>query len=85
MNIFKLFRKKPTKREKVSAMIRRLAMIADMPKETQLELDRLDMSVATDTQVDLIYEGLIALCEQLNDIKKKHGRDLFTLLKEKQN
>lgn len=84
MNIFKLFRQEPTKREKVSAMIRRLVMIADMPKETQLALDGLDMSVATDALVDTIYEGMVILCEQLDDIKKEHGRDLFELLKEKQ-
>jgi len=82
MNILKLFRKELTKREKVTAMLKNLAMIADMPKEMQIGLNDLDMTVATDQQVDVIYNGLVALNKQLEEIRKKHGRDLFEIVKE---
>jgi len=86
MKILNIFKKGPTKREKAVAMIKNMAMIANMPKEAQLALNHLDLTIATDDQVDLIYEGLIKLYKQLDDIREQNGgRDLFHLIKETQN
>lgn len=72
MSFKKLFRK-PNKRQECIEMIKEMAAVMSFPDDSQKALrEDLDLSVATDEQVEIIHKGLLELKKKYNASRQQY-------------
>lgn len=69
-----------SKREQIANLLKKMARQMSFPKETIDALNGLDLTIATDKEVDLILNHLTALIEDMEKEKARTGLDIKTAI-----
>jgi len=77
MEILDLLEKPVTKAEKCIAMIKWMADSMNFPIDARSELNNLDLSLATEFQVEMFFIYLSRLTDQYRESCRKYGGDIF--------
>lgn len=69
-----------SKREQIANLLKKMAREMSFPKETIDALNGLDLTIATDKEVDLILNHLTALIEVMEKEEARTGLDIKTAI-----